>query len=195
MSHPASTHPASSHSASTPGFRVPIFALLVVSLVLVAPPAAVAQDTPERDGFTMLLSLGAGLQDDGALPESGTGFGGLNLGIGGFLNERVALWFRVSGTTVTYDTPFGDLTQTSGFGGPALQYWVSERFAVEGGLGFGFWSAEDADDTGMGLMLGGDFVVWTNGPHSLHLGVEYAPAFTDPDTVHNYGLVFGWQKN
>lgn len=186
----ASPHP---HSSSRSCSRV--FALVVASLILVAPGAVVAQDTPERDGFTMLLSLGLGLQDDGALPESETGIGGLNLGIGGFLNERVALWFRVSGTTVTYDTPFGDLTQTSGFGGPALQYWVSERFALEGGLGLGLWSAEDVDDTGVGLMLGGDFVVWTNGPHSLHVGVEYASAFTDPETVHNYGLVFGWQKN
>lgn len=180
------------HQAAGRGLPI----LLVVLVALLAHPrSASAQEAAERGGFTMLLSLGAGLQDDGAFPESETGFGGLNLGIGGFLNERLALWFRVSGTTVSYDTPLGDITQTSGFGGPALQYWVTERFAVEGGLGFGFWSAEDVDDTGMGLMIGGDFVVWTNGPHSLHVGVEYAPAFTDPETVHNYGLVFGWQKN
>lgn len=172
-----------------------ILGVFALTFLLVPPAAVSAQDQPERSGFTLLLNLGMGLQDDQALGDSQTGLGGLNLGIGGFLNERTALWFRVSGTTATYDLGIGDFTQTSGFAGPAVQYWTTERFAVEGGAGFGFWSIEDEEETGLGLMLGATYVFWTNGGHNLSLGLEYAPAFTDPDTVHNYGLVFGWQLN
>ncbi|MDX1494110.1 MAG: hypothetical protein R3253_08635 [Longimicrobiales bacterium] len=174
--------------------RVVPMALAFAALLAVSPHAS-AQEQPERSGFTLLLNLGVGLQDDGALPESEVGLAGLNLGIGGFLNERMALWLRASGTNVSYDTPFGDVTQTSGFVGPALQYWTSDRFAVEGGVGVGFWDIEGENEGGLGLLLGLTYVFWTNGGHNLSLGAEYAPAFTDPETVHNYGLVFGWQLN
>ena len=169
--------------------------LLTLSAPLIAPMNAVAQVTPERDGFTMLLNLGLGVQDDRAIDGSQGGLAGLNLGIGGHLNEKTVLWFRVSGTTVVYETAFGDVTQSSGFGGPAIQYWASPRLAVEGGVGAGFWAAEDTDEAGLGVMVAGNYVIWTNGPHSLNLGVEWAAAFTDPETVHSFGVVFGWQKN
>ena len=105
------------------------------------------------------------------------------------------MWFRASGTTATYDFGFGELTQTSGFAGPAIQYWVNERFALEGGVGVGIWDTEGGNDSGLGLLASGTYVFWTNGGHNLSLGLEYAPAFTDPDTVHNIGFVFGWQLN
>jgi len=124
------------------------------------------------------------------------GLAGLNLGIGGFLSPRTALWFRVSGTNVEYGTEFGGFSQVSGFAGPAVQHWVSDRLALEGGLGLGLWSIDGGgDDRGVGLLFGATYAFWTNGGHSLNLGLEYAPAFADPETVHNVGLVFGWQKN
>lgn len=168
--------------------------LLALFLLLVS--AGQAQSQAERSGFTMLLNVGAGLQKDPALSESAaSGLAGINLGIGGFLNERAALWFRLSGTVAAHDVPFGEVTQTSGFAGPAVQYWASDRLALEGGVGLGFWDVEGVNETGLGALLGATYVFWTNGGHSLGVGVEYAPAFTDPNTVHNVGLVFGWQKN
>ena len=137
------------------------------------------------------MSLGAGVQDDGAYPESKTGLAGLNLGIGGFLNEQTALWFRVSGTTASYE----GVTQSSGFGGPAIQYWVSPKFAIEGGAGVGFWDIEGVNESGLGILLGGTFVFWTNGSHSFSVGAELASAMTDPESVQNFGFVLGWQKN
>ena len=69
--------------------RVLVPALGVFALsFLVAPVSVAAQDEPERSGFTLLLSLGVGIQNDKAIEESATGGGGLNLGIGGFGNER-----------------------------------------------------------------------------------------------------------
>ena len=173
---------------------IPAFGVLALSLLGFTAPLD-AQEQPERSGFTLLLSIGAGLQDDKALDESKFGLAGLNLGIGGFLNEKTALWFRASGTTATYDTPFGDFTQTSAFFGPAIQYWVDPRFALEGGVGGGIWDADGENESGLGILVGGTWVFWTNGGHSLSLGAEYAPAFTDPETVHNFGFVFGWQLN
>ncbi len=172
-----------------------LLSALAISTLLASPADATAQSDPERSGFTFLLSLGLGLQKDGALPESQTGLAGLNLGIGGFLNERTALWFRASGTNVSYDIGIGSVSQTSGFGGPAVQHWVNDRFALEGGVGLGFWAVEGTNESGLGLMLGATYAFWTNGGHNLSVGLEYAPAFTDPETVHNFGLVFGWQKN
>ena len=172
-----------------------LLSALAISTLLASPADATAQSDPERSGFTLLLSLGLGMQRDGAFSESQTGLAGLNLGIGGFLSERTALWFRASGTNVSYDTDFGRFRQTSGFGGPAVQHWVNDRFALEGGVRRGLWAGEGTSESGLGLMLGATYAIWTNGGHNLSLGLEYAPAFTDPETVHNFGLVFGWQKN
>lgn len=173
-----------------------VFGAVLLSVFLLLPSVSQAQSQPERNGFTLLLNIGAGVQKDPALSESATaGLAGINLGIGGFLNERAALWFRVSGTVASHDIGVGSVTQTSGFAGPALQYWTSERFALEGGLGLGYWDVEGTNESGLGALLGATYVVWTNGGHNLSVGAEYAPAFTDPDTVHNFGVVFGWQKN
>lgn len=168
----------------------------VLLFVLLLPSISQAQSQPERSGFTLLLNIGVGAQSDPALSESAVaGLAGLNLGIGGFLDERAALWFRVSGTVASHDVGIGSVTQSSGFAGPALQYWTSDRLALEAGLGLGFWDVEGTNDSGLGALLGATYVFWTNGGHSLSVGAEYAPAFTDPDTVHNFGVVFGWQKN
>jgi hypothetical protein len=169
--------------------------MALLGALAIVTSSAHAQEGPDRSGFTLMLNIGAGLQDDGAAAESSTGLAGLNLGIGGFVNERTAVWFRVSGTVASYDIGIGEISQTSGFGGPAVQYWVNERFALEGGLGLGFWDVEGENDSGLGALLGVAYTFWSNGGHSLNLGLEYAPAFTDPETVHNYGLVFGWQLN
>jgi hypothetical protein len=81
----------------------------------------------------------------------------------------------------------------SGTGGPAIQYWASERLSLTAGIGAGFWVIEDANDSGLGLNVGAQYALWQNGRHRLFLGLDYAPAFTDPETVHNLGVLFGWQ--
>lgn len=144
---------------------------------------------PERGGFTLLLSIGVGLQNDQTLDETNVGLAGLNLGIGGFVSDRLALLFRAAGTNVS----IGPVRQTSGFVGPSLQYWTSDRVSLEGGVGLGFWDIEGVNESGLGILLGFGYTIVNNGRHNLHIGMEYAPAFTDPDAVHNLGLVFGWQ--
>jgi len=147
-----------------------------------------------RGGFTVLVGLGTGIQHDSALEETKAGLAGLNFGVGGFLSENLALMFRISGTNVRYDFGGSDeFRQVSGVGGASLQYWLSNRVNVEAGVGGGFWSVEDEQDTGAGLILGTAATIFNRGNHNVQVGVEYAPAFTDSGTVHNIGITLGYQ--
>ena len=147
-----------------------------------------------RGGFTLLLNMGFGIQNDLGIEESARGLAGLNLGVGGFVNEKIAVMFRISGTNVSYDFGlFGELDQISGVAGPSLQYWATDRLTLEAGGGFGFWQTPGDEERGFGLILGAGAVLLSQGKHNLQVGVEYAPAFTDGGSVHNLGITFGYQ--
>ena len=159
--------------------------------VLIAGGRAFAQD---RGGFTALVDVGVGIQSDSSIEETAVGLSGLNFGIGGFLTQDLALIFRLSGTSVDYDLGELEYGQTSGFAGPALQFWLSDRLNVEAGAGVGFWRGDgDEDNQGFGLQLGAGYSIYNRGKHNLQLGVHYSPAFTEPGTVHNFGFTFGYQ--
>ena len=166
-----------------------LFLLATLLSTTLLPVASMAQDGPDRSGFTMLLNLGVGFQRDQFLEETNTGLAGLNLGLGGFLNPNLALMFRASGTNVS----IGPVNQISGTGALSVQYWPAERFNFEAGVGFGFWDIEGAGDEGLGLVLATSYAFWSNGKHNLYVGAEFAPVFADPDPIYNMGLVFGWQ--
>lgn len=177
-----------------PGYvgRLGLAASIAVSLLSGSAGALAAQapaGEQNREGFTLILDLGLGFQRDEFIGTTETGLGGLNLGIGGFVTEDLALMLRISGTNVDY----GGLPQVSGFGGPALQYWPNDRLGLTGGVGMGFWEALGVDDTGLGLVFGAQYAILRRTGYNLFLGVDYAPAFTDPATVHNFAILFGWQ--
>ena len=169
--------------------------LVALSAIMIGVTAgnAIAQTSPDRSGFTLLVNLGAGIQHDKGIEETGVGVGGVNFGIGGFATPNLAILARYSGTSVSYDTAVGDIGRISGVFAPTLQYWAGDRVYLEGGVGAGVWVAEDESNSGLGLILGAGFTVWNRGKHNLQLGFEYAPAFTDPGTVHNFGITFGYQ--
>ena len=149
----------------------------------------------ERGGFTALVDLGVGIQSDSSIDETETGLAGVSVGIGGFLTRDLALMFRITGTTVAYDFgAAGDYVQTSGVAGAALQFWLSDRFNLEAGAGVGFWSGDNDEGNGRaGLILGAGVTLLNRGKHNLQFGIQYAPAFTDPGTVHNIGFTIGYQ--
>jgi hypothetical protein len=163
------------------------------TLCFALPAASQERATVDRGGFTLLLNAGIGFQHDNYLGSTETGFAGLNLGIGGFLTRDVALVFRASATTVDYS----GLGQTSGVGGPAVQVWLSDRLHLEGGGGIGFWSLRGfggrSSDPAFGVILGAGYALISHGRQTLRIGVEYAPAFTQPGVVHNLGISVGWQ--
>ena len=181
-------------------WAVPVFAQIklpgVPANLKFSPEGHDAQGaTPRtRGGFTVLVNLGIGVQTDTGLDESATGLAGANLGIGGFVTEKLAVLGRISGTNVFYDLGgFGEIQQVSGVAGATLQYWATDRLVIEGGGGVGFWTAEGESQRGFGLIVGASGVVFNRGKHNLLVGVEYAPAFTDSGTVHNLGVTFGYQ--
>lgn len=172
------------------------FGIAVLCLVVLGATGglAFAQGASERSGFTILGNMGVGIQSDSALEESAMGLAGINLGVGGFLSENLALMFRFSGTAASYDlAPFDRLDQVSGVGGPSLQYWLSNRFNVEAGAGLGLWQIGDASERGFGLILGAGRTIFNKGKHNLQIGLEYAPAFTKSSSVHNVGITLGYQ--
>ena len=171
--------------------RLGRFIALIVFISAAAAGAAFAQSS-DRGGFTFLVSLGAGIQSDAALEETKAGIAGINFGVGGFIKPNMAILGRLSGTSASYDTDFGEISQTSGVFGPSLQYWMNDKVYVEGGVGVGFWNIEDGNDQGLGVLLGAGYTVWNRGKHNLQVAVEYAPVLTDTK-VHNFGFTFGYQ--
>jgi|GEM_PF-1254415 len=155
---------------------------------------------PDREGFTFLLSIGVGFQ--AAEGESESGLGGLNLGLGGFINDNLAVLGRISGTTVSEEQSGIEASLISGTLGLTLQYWLNDRVFLEAGPGLGFARAEisiaglgsdTADETGFGLILGGGFVVFNKKRNNIHIGVEYAPVFLDSVDINNIGITVAYQ--
>ena len=169
-----------------------IVRILVLSALAVL-VAAGRSDAQDRGGFTALVDLGLGVQSDSAIEETAVGLGGLGFGVGAFLNPNLAVMFRLTGTSVTYDLG-EDYGQSSGVGGGAVQYWLSDKLNVEAGAGLGYWRGDNDDSSrGLGLILGAGMSVWNRGKHNLQAGAHYLPAFTDPGTVHNFLFTLGYQ--
>jgi hypothetical protein len=169
-----------------------ITSAISLSAFFVSHGTALAQDH-NRGGFTFLINAGYAVQHDSASRRSGDGQAGVNLGIGGFLTRDLALMVRVSGTSVrSTANALGELNQASGVLAGTLQYWVSDRVAIEAGAGLGF--VEDlyqADSPG--LIVGITATIFNRGKHSLQAGVEYAPAFRQSRTISNVGFTIGYQ--
>ena len=122
------------------------------------------------------------------------GLAAADVGVGVFFNQRTAVLVRLSGTTATLTFAMAeDLDQLSGVVGPAVQYWLSDRFAVEAGGGLGFWRTPDRSQRGLGILLGAGAVIFSRGSHHLRAGAEYATALTDSGAVHSLGLTLGYQ--
>jgi hypothetical protein len=182
---------------------------LALSLVAVAPAFAQAptnNSAPARvnvsfepptmqtgpgNGFTVFGSLGLGIQHDTYFPETATGLAGVNFGVGMFLNDRLAVLGRLSGTSVSFDE--AGVTQFSGVLGGSVQYWLNHWASVEGGLGMGFWSGEfDDGEQDFGLIAAFAASVWQRGSHHIRVAFEYAPVFTE-FAIHNMGFTVGYQ--
>ncbi|HEX5068771.1 MAG TPA: outer membrane beta-barrel protein [Vicinamibacterales bacterium] len=153
---------------------------------------------PAHQGFTFIVDGGFGLQHDSVFGNA-MGFSGLNVGAGWFVTDRMAVMFRWTGTYVNFDD-FGT-HQASGVIGGVIQYWASDRVAIEAGAGSGRWrdnqdtsdGSDDDKDTGFGLILGAFFPVWQSGSNHVMVGAEYTPVFTDGVTVHNVGINVAYQ--
>jgi len=152
--------------------------VLVLGAALASARPARAQGDIVRHGFTLQLSLGGGgayiVPDQGDSAHQG-GLGGLNLMLGGFLSERTALAFKFVGVNFG---PFDDRlsrdfgANIAGVGGPAAQYWLTDRVNLVGGFGFGVVDVKprggpDENRVGLGLLLGLNVLPLATAHHGL----------------------------
>ncbi|MFT3695262.1 MAG: transporter [Kofleriaceae bacterium] len=152
-----------------------VVAALVVSCGLAS--AQPAED-PHR-GFTFEANLGVGW-----LHESGNGYSHtmpatlapLDVSIGGFLTNQLALVGRIAGTEGQDDG--ANFRYLNGFVGPAVQYWFTPQLWASGGLGLAIFG-ENGDshyDSGLALDLRVGYTFFTWFRQSANVSVELIPA-------------------
>ena len=165
-----------------------------IASVLPANVCAQSSIANDREGFTLLLSFGPGMQKDVGLHTSALGLGSVRLGVGDFLKNDLAVFLRLSATRVHHNR-FFERTQTAGLLGASLQYWPMDKLYVEAGPGIGFLDRDFSSGyhLGVGVLVGTGVTVYNRGNHNIQLGVEYAPAVLVGDTIHNLGVTIGYQ--
>lgn len=168
--------------------------LLVVSTSVVT--SAAAQVAPPtwryHHGLTVEAGIGIGSfrgSDVPALRGGQQGLAGPDLGVGWFINRRLALGLRVSG--VYHRAATGDFLSES-FAGPSAQVWLTPYawlgagagvgMAYDGGRAFGF-----ALDGRIGLVFN------RNTRHSINAALELSPTFAGDNIYTGFALVAGYQ--
>ena len=195
--------------------------LLAIAAILV-PAAAVAQPPPppptgpsyyqqpveNRHGMTFEANIGVGYiwaEVEGQESDKEIALGGLNLGVGGWLNPRMALTLRAAGVTYTESEGGIDLRFTTAVLGPHLQYWVDDHFWVGGGAGLGVAAvsvefdgqSESDSETGFGLDLRVGYTFSTTSENTWNVSFELTPSFITIDetdyTFYGAAVLFGYQ--
>jgi len=157
-----------------------------------------AQAGPDRTGFTAELNLGLGMTriaPDGFGSETRGGLAGLDLGLGGWINPRMALSLRIAGTSF-----FENGTQyIAGWIGPSLQYMVNEQAWIGGGLGYGILTTNrdctgsGCSESGFGLDVRAGYNFYQSTRNAFNGSIEINPGFYDGGSVTSIGLLIGWQ--
>ncbi len=194
---PGQAPPSPGYAPPPPGYAPP-------------PPGYLTPPPPrrERHGLTFEANLGLGFvwaNTDDENSETETGLGGLSLGLGGWLSDRVSLTARLAGATFS---PDDDVRVTLGFVGPSLQYWPSEHFWIGGGLGIAVLSvaftgdgeSDSESENGFGLDFRAGYTFSTRSNHTFNISVELNPSFfSREDTggedvnVNAFGILLGYQ--
>lgn len=177
---------------------------LTLIVLLFLPAAASAGEAPERNGFTLELGIGLGFMH--VFPEEGdstndVGMAPLSLSLGGFLNNSMAIMFRVAGVSNLEEVAGEKIVSFLTFAGVHFQYWINDQFFVSGGPGIASLGSAVLDDfadtidreRGFGLSLRGgfSFANWEN--HSLRVTLELFPGFFKNGTAMGEAINFEWQ--
>lgn len=174
-----------------------------VTTMRLVPPPAVAP----HEGLTLEAGTGIGwihVSDENNQVTSPGGVAGLSIGVGGWLDENVALTARIAGSSV----PSSEGLVIAAFLGPSVQLWFSDRTWLGVGLGLATF-ALDANDPEDDVSLGGyagdlrlGHTLYANGSHTLNASVEITPGRVTQErsyggdytlNVTSVGLLVGWQ--
>jgi hypothetical protein len=167
-------------------------------------PKAQEKPGPHRSGFT--LELGIGFAITHIFPSVGgnftkIGMAPLSLSLGGFVNNDLAIMFRMAGASYFRENAFGDLQDVAlGFYGVHVQYWFNDWYFISGGPGlalygavFGRTSLDPRIKPGFGFNVrtGFSFASWKH--HSLRFSLELFPSFFSKVKAMAETIIFEWQ--
>ncbi len=183
-------------------------------LVLACP--VIAEAATVREGFTIDGSLGLGVNRFAG--DTDFGFQGLNIGVGAFLTNELALTLRWASSTnrqeVRVVDPDGEVERVDlDFGvqmvGPHVQYWLNDTLYIGAGAGLGIYGinpildglarSTDFDveiDTeyGVGTSFRTGAVVWQRENAAvLFIGAEVLPVFFEGEVAVGGGVLAGFQ--
>ena len=166
--------------------------------VYAPPPSGAAL----RNGMTFEANLGLGwirASTDNNSDTSDLSLAGLSLGVGGWMNDKLAITARIAG--VTDSESGGRLTHA--FFGPSAQYWVDDHLWLGGGAGLSVLavSLDNGPDPdairGFGLDLRAGYTFSTGTENTFNVSFELNPGFYDQNgtsaTFTGIGILAGYQ--
>jgi len=154
---------------------------------------------PKPEGFTFQLNVGPGHHFGTYSGSSSSQIGQrISLGVGTYVKPNLAFYLRAMAARETLSRTIIDsdrkYTQTSAFLGASVQYWLSDRFFIEGGAGAGFIDDHLAfAQTGFSTLFGAGVTLFENRDTRINLGIENTVTFIENRRVHNVGLSLGIQ--
>ncbi|HTJ43595.1 MAG TPA: hypothetical protein VL463_15930 [Kofleriaceae bacterium] len=166
------------------------------------PPPNYYQPAPlQREGFTIELELGIGdtyLAGNDGSSESHGSLGGLDLALGGFLNNETALLFRISGTTYVVGSGSDQVNVSNVFVGPAVQYWAGEHVFVGGGIGGAVLSGQASNGDhaslrGFGVEGRVGYAFSEDSVNAWHVSAELNNGSYDGGNATSIAFLIGWQ--
>ncbi len=140
-----------------------------------------------RRSTTIEASIGVGLLVS-SHADGGIGLSGVNLGIGGFLNSRLAIAARFAGVLTRGDNPVTLL-----FLGGVVQYWIDDKLWVGGGLGLGNVDGDRGSANGLGFDVRGGYTIKQTREHAVGVSVEVLPALFAGRVLTGIAVLAGYQ--
>ncbi len=193
FSTPALAQPGTQPAPPPPGYGPP---------PVYAPAPAAPAPLPavhHRSGFTANLSVGLGfttLSPDEGEGDTESGLAGLNLELGGFVSPELAISLSISGTRFSKDfgSGFGSITFQNIFAGLVGQYWLNNKVAVGGGVGWAIFDTTDNGDnfegeSGVGIKGQASYRFF----RGLQATLSLVPSFYDGGTITSTSFLIGYQ--
>jgi hypothetical protein len=170
------------------------------------PPQPAYGAQPQRslhEGITFEANLGLGWNRTSPEDQDGVtsdvGIGGLCVGVGHWLDPKLALTGRLAGATIFES----GAQQNAIFLGPSAQYWVDDRFWLGGGLGFALLGATDTNgnrldsNVGFGIDLRMGYTFNAGTLHTFNASLEINPGYFREDgmsaVITGIGILAGYQ--
>jgi len=156
-----------------------------------------------RRGFTLQIGAGIGGQRQNTTsiePFTSVAVGGLNFGIGGFVERWIALTARVAGS-IAFPPPKTFATASvAGVFGTSAQFWPLDWLRIEIGAGLAYQRVRRRElegvsygNFGVGIISSLNFVFWQQQENTLQIGLTYTPLFVPGAPVHAWSINLTYQ--